>query len=257
MTGKGLRVDDLHRGCLLAREVGPGTGMQAALALRRTVFRGGRMDDADGHDLHCRHVVIEDLSRDGLVLATFRVRLFVNGTALGRDSYAARFYDLSRMRHWTRPVLEFGRFCTRQDQSTPDVPRLALGALTRLVDETGAGMLAGCTSFAGTDVGAASAALGWLGQHHLAPRTLAPQCRAPEHVMLPVPATGTAEGEVQMGLALRQMPPLLRAYLQIGAWVSDHAVIDRDLDTFHLFTALDITAVPPARARILRLMAAG
>jgi len=51
------------------------------------------------------------------------------------------------------------------------------------------------------------------------------------------------------------MPPLLRAYLRMGGWVSDHAVIDRDLGTLHVFTGLEIRAVPPARARALRAVA--
>ena len=52
--------------------------------------------------------------------------------------------------------------------------------------------------------------------------------------------------------AVRGMPPLLRSYLAMGGWVSDHAVIDRDLGTLHVFTGLEISAVPAARARFLR-----
>ncbi|MFZ8959943.1 MAG: ornithine-acyl-ACP acyltransferase, partial [Paracoccaceae bacterium] len=53
--------------------------------------------------------------------------------------------------------------------------------------------------------------------------------------------------------AMVTLPPLLRSYLMLGGWVSDHAVIDRDLNTIHVFTGLEIAAVPPARARLLRL----
>ena len=49
--------------------------------------------------------------------------------------------------------------------------------------------------------------------------------------------------------AMLTMPPLLRSYLAMGGWVSDHAVVDRDLDTLHVFTGLEIGAIPPARAR--------
>ena len=56
--------------------------------------------------------------------------------------------------------------------------------------------------------------------------------------------------------AQAKMPPLLRTYLLMGGWVSDHAVIDRDLGTLHVFTGLEIGAVPPARARLLRGLAA-
>ena len=38
-------------------------------------------------------------------------------------------------------------------------------------------------------------------------------------------------------------------------WVSDHAVVDRDLGTLHVFTGLEVRAVPHARARLLRAAA--
>ena len=52
--------------------------------------------------------------------------------------------------------------------------------------------------------------------------------------------------------AMAAMPPLLRSYLAMGGWVSDHAVVDDHLDTLHVFTGLEIRAIPPARARLLR-----
>jgi hypothetical protein len=40
----------------------------------------------------------------------------------------------------------------------------------------------------------------------------------------------------------------------LGGWVSDHAVIDPDLDTLHVFTAVEVARIPPARARALRAL---
>ena len=36
------------------------------------------------------------------------------------------------------------------------------------------------------------------------------------------------------------LPPLLKFYLSLGGRVSDHAVIDKDLDTLHVFTYVDL-----------------
>ena len=41
-------------------------------------------------------------------------------------------------------------------------------------------------------------------------------------------------------MAYNFLPPLLKFYLRLGGKVSDHAVIDRDLDTLHVFTYLDL-----------------
>ena len=54
---------------------------------------------------------------------------------------------------------------------------------------------------------------------------------------------------------MRAIPPLLRTYLAMGGWVSDHAVIDRQMNTIHVFTGVEIDRVPVARARALRAIA--
>lgn len=51
-----------------------------------------------------------------------------------------------------------------------------------------------------------------------------------------------------------ELPPLLRTYLLMGGRVSDHAVIDTELDTLHVFTGLEIAAIPGAGARALRAL---
>ena len=51
------------------------------------------------------------------------------------------------------------------------------------------------------------------------------------------------------------MPPLLRSYLAMGGWVSDHAVVDPVLRTMHVFTGVEIGTIPPARQRLLRATA--
>jgi hypothetical protein len=53
------------------------------------------------------------------------------------------------------------------------------------------------------------------------------------------------------------MPPLLRSYIGMGGWVSDHAVVDRTMNTLHVFTAVQTAAIPPARQRLLRALRDG
>ena len=47
-------------------------------------------------------------------------------------------------------------------------------------------------------------------------------------------------GSDKQKMANNFLPPLLKFYLRLGGKVSDHAVIDRDLDTLHVFTYLDL-----------------
>ena len=63
---------------------------------------------------------------------------------------------------------------------------------------------------------------------------------------------GNLDGAVVRKAAMEQLPALLKTYLSMGGWVSDHAVVDVQMNTLHVFTGLEIAAIPPARAKALR-----
>lgn len=221
---------------------------EAALALRGRVFRGAG-SDRDGFDDLCRHMVIVRLE-DAAVVATFRVLSFGSGAEIAR-SYAAQFYDLAALEAYPSAMLELGRFCISPDVSDPDVLRAAWGALARLVDEAGVQMLFGCSSFSGTEPAAYVDALALLRAQFLAPVIWAPGRKARDVVRFDTDVPDALDRT----RALKVMPPLLRSYLTMGGWVSDHAVLDADLGTMHVFTGLEIAAIPEARARVIRAAA--
>jgi putative hemolysin len=203
--------------------------------------------DVDPLDDLCRHVLIED-SRSGLLVGGFRMLHLASGAGIDR-SYSARFYDLAGLRGFAGPMVEVGRFCVHPAQSDPDILRLAWATLARHVDETGAELLFGCSSFLGTDPGPFEDAFAMLRDRHLAPTRWKPGVKAPEIFRF------GALRDPDPRRAMASMPPLLRTYLMMGGWVSDHAVVDRTLGTMHVFTGLEVRAIPPARARALRLLA--
>lgn len=224
-----------------------------AQALRHQAFHGAQaaspddVRDADGFDRDASHVLVSDQT-SGQLLCCFRLKLF-EGTTLGA-SYGAQFYDLTRLAAFPGRMLEMGRFCLAPGCHDPDVLRLAWAAITRIVDAEGAGLLFGCSSFAGADPVRHGAALGAL-VAHVAPLHWRPERRAPETVSLSDHA-----GPHDPRAALAATPALLRTYLGMGAWVSDHAVIDRAMNTLHVLTGVEIDRIPPARARLLRAIAA-
>ncbi|WP_114964404.1 GNAT family N-acetyltransferase [Alkalilacustris brevis] len=207
--------------------------------------------DGDALDSRCRHVLVEEAATGALVCC-FRVLDLPRGTAIG-SSYSAQFYDLSRLGAYPGRILEIGRFCIDPARTDPDILRMAWAFLTRLVDAQGIELLIGCSSFEGTDPARYAAAFGLLRARHLAPPRWRPAGRAPERVRFD--ALPGADDPPDTRRALRELPPLLRSYLTLGGWVSDHAVIDRQLDTLHVFTGLEIRAIPPARARLMRAVA--
>lgn len=206
--------------------------------------------DADPFDNVCRHVLVERLE-DGRLVCCFRLLHLEGGEQIGR-SYSAQYYDLDRLRAFDGPMVEMGRFCIDPEIGDPDVLRLAWAAVTRHVDEAGVRMLFGCSSFAGTEAEGYMDAFALLQERHIAPRRWLPRVKAPRIFPFSRILGGRA---ADRGRAMRTLPPLLRSYLVMGGWVSDHAVVDREMDTLHVFTGLEIAAIPPERARLLRAAA--
>ncbi|MBF9036589.1 GNAT family N-acetyltransferase [Rhodobacterales bacterium HKCCE2091] len=239
---------ELVRGRLRARAASDEADLRAAQALRQQAFRGSEGLDADAFDAACDHVLIE-ATAGGPPVACFRLMHFDGGAEV-RASYAAQVYDLSELSALPGPMMEMGRFCIRPGLADPDILRLAWGALAGEVDRRGVAMLFGCVSFRGTDPAPYADAFAMLGARHLAPPRWRPGVGGRDIVPLE-PGTGGLDER----RAMTQMPPLLRSYLAMGGRVSDHAVIDRDLGTLHVFTGLDIAEVPPNRARALRALA--
>ena len=198
---------------------------------------------ADGFDDVCTHVLIEDAQ--GHVKCTFRAQVFETPDALAQ-SYSAQTYDLSALRGG--PFLELGRFCVSDDVDDGDVVRLAWGMVARLVDWTGAETLFGCSSFPGLNPAPYTQAFDLLAASHVTDRIgrIAPDIH---------PFAAQARPVTDRKAALSQLPPLLRSYLGMGGWVSDHAVIDAQMQTLHVFTGLRIADIPPARAAALRAVA--
>lgn len=219
----------------------------AVQRLRFRAFRGGPRDaaqlDADAFDARCRHVMVEGGS--GEVLATCRVLLAHTAKELA-GCYSAQFYDLASLSALPGPYLEIGRFCLDAPQGeAADALRLVWAALTRIVEAEGVAVMFGCTSFPGCDPAAHAGPLALLAAKHLGPVGLRPRAVAPEWVPL-------VAGQHDATGAAAQMPPLLRTYLLMGGWVGAEAVIDRDLSTLHVFTAVEVATIPPNRARLLR-----
>lgn len=244
-------MQPITRGLYTVSLVSGDTDLTEAQALRHLAFRrhivadtgaaGARGHDSDAFDPLCRHLLVREGS--GAMVACCRILDFAAGESLSA-SYAAQVYDLTRLEAFPGPRMELGRFCLHPAHHDPDILRLLWGALTAIVDAEAVALLFGCSSFVGAEAGPHLAALAAL-RRHIGPKAYLPGPRAVERVAFPEGPGAPAD-----------LPPLLRTYLAMGGWVSDHAVIDRDLDTLHVFTALPIAEVPAARARALRAVAA-
>lgn len=247
MTGSEI---GLTRGRYRARLAVTQGDVEAAQKLRSLCF-ATRSADCDEFDDICTHVLVEDIGSDALVCC-FRLLMLEGGADLDR-CYSAQFYDLEGLRDFDGRMVEMGRFCIHPDSHDPDILRLAWGTMTRFVDAKGVQMLFGCSSFAGTETETYLDAFALLRQRHLAPKRWLPRVKAPDVFRFAAQLRRKPDAK----LAALRMPPLLRTYLMMGGWVSDHAVVDQQLNTLHVFTGLEIGAIPTGRKRLLRAVAGG
>lgn len=215
----------------------------SAQAFRSGIFRT-QGSDADRYDPLCDHVLVEEAA-SGRLVCVYRVMLLKDGSEIGQ-SYGAQFYDLSRLSDVARPILEVGRFCVDPTTPSPDILRVAWAELARLVEAHNVALLFGCSSFSGIDPAAFTDTFSLLKHRHLAPEAVAPMVKSDG--IVPFSELGLPD----MKKAQNRMPPLLRTYLAMGGWVSDHAVIDRDMNTLHVFTGVEVDKISPARKRFLR-----
>lgn len=224
--------------------------LDAVQRLRAAQFRGGQGSDLDRFDPHCQHLLIRDLY-DGTPCAAARLRLLADPASIAA-SYTAQFYDLGTLASTRLRMLEIGRICIAwQRRGDPDILRALLAGLTQRAMAQRVQMLVGCASFAGASVARHAGALRHLAANHIGPEPLRPRRRdACATVDLARVASTDPPGP-------RGIPPLLRMYLGMGGWVSDHAVRDPDLDTLHVFTAVETGRIPPARRRVLQALARG
>ena len=246
----------LKKGRFSARIASSPEDIKAAQALRYLTFlaetgaaaQEGGLDQDDFDDI-CSHILVEE-NKTGKLVCTFRMLPLTDGHEISR-SYSAQYYDLHALEDFDGKMVEMGRFCIHPDYADPDVLRVAWGAMTKFVDDNNVEMLFGCSSFKGTEADEYMDAFALLKERHIAPKRWLPRVKAPKVFRF----AQKLRQKPDLKNAMRKMPPLLRTYLTMGGWVSDHAVIDNEMNTLHVFTGVEIRAIPPARKRLLRATA--
>jgi len=242
------KMPQLSKGRYCARIAESDADIARAQVLRGLAF-GTDGPDVDAFDDICSHVLIED-QRSGTLVCCFRM-LTMNGGDEVALSYSAQFYELSALTEFGGRMVEMGRFCIHPGWSDPDILRVAWGAMTGFVDENQVEMLFGCSSFAGTETEHYLDSFAVLKARHLAPKRWLPRVKAPDVFRY----AARLRRKPDLKKAMLRMPPLLKTYLMMGGWVSDHAVVDRQMNTLHVFTGVEIKSIPPARKRLLRAVA--
>jgi putative hemolysin len=163
------------------------------------------------------------------------------------ESRLTRLWDLVPLAARPGPVIEFADLRMRPDAALAEVLRAAWGAVATASDRAGAATIVGTCAFPGLDPAPHAQALALLRADHVAPQEWLPPPRAPGAV--PLVSLGRRPDRIA---AVRGIPPLLRSWLGLGAWVADQVVPDPATGTLDVCAILDPARIPSSRVRALR-----
>lgn len=203
--------------------------------------------DSDVFDTVCDHlIVIDHAAEDGPeIVGTYRLIDAAAASAAG-GFYSSGEYDLSALLALRRPdgsparLLELGRSCVAPAYRHSAAIMLLWRGIAAYLDRSKTDFMFGCASFPGTDPDAFAAELTLLDWRHRSP--IGVQALPEVHqTMSRMPRTVVDERK-----AWRNLPPLVRGYLQAGAAVGDGAYIDHQFGTVDIFM---IIATDNIRAR--------
>ncbi|MBN9354518.1 MAG: GNAT family N-acetyltransferase [Hyphomicrobium denitrificans] len=204
-----------------------------------------RRRDEDAYDAICDHLLVVDLDQTKPARGGLPERPKVVGTyRILRQEVAERGAVLSKLlnaKSRTHRFMELGRSCVLAPYRSKRSVELLWHGLWTYVRENGIDVMIGCASFEGIDLKEHDLALSYLHHHALAPEEW--RCRARDELY--VPMNRVPIGSVDMKSALKAMPPLIKAYLRLGAYVGDGAVIDRQFGTTDVMIIMPVAKIDP------------
>jgi putative hemolysin len=200
--------------------------------------------DVDAFDTICDHLNVVDHDWPQLVFGFHRPRVVGTYRLLRQEiaQHHGGFYTQSEFdvagllaRHPKLSFLELGRSCVLPPYRNKKTVELLWHGISNYVAQHRLDVLIGCASLEGTNPDKLATQLSFL--HHFA--------RAPE----PWQAAALPARHVEMNrmpkeaidakAALRELPPLVKGYLRLGAYIGNGAVID------HQFGTTDVLVVLP------------
>lgn len=182
--------------------------------------------DRDHYDNYCHHLLVRE-QPGGEIIGSTRILTTANARDAG-SFYSENEFDLTTMfPRLQGNAIEIGRTCIRRDYRNGTGIAALWQGLAHFIETHQVDYMFGCASVSMRDGGQQAAAIMQQArQKHLAPTQLqvTPRVR-----LLPTSAAEKVS-----------MPPLLKAYLKLGAWVAGEPCLDPDFNVADVFILLDL-----------------
>ncbi|MBU0654179.1 MAG: GNAT family N-acetyltransferase [Gammaproteobacteria bacterium] len=181
--------------------------------------------DRDYYDDFCHHLLVRKADTNEVVGST-RILTTENARKAG-SFYSENEFDLRSLFPLPGNAIEIGRTCIHPDfRNGAGIGMLWLG-LAQFMEMHKVDFMFGCASISMNDGGAqASAIMNEARSSHLAPEHM--RVRPLVRLLPTQPAARVS------------MPPLLKAYLKLGAWVAGEPCLDPDFNVADVFILLDV-----------------
>jgi putative hemolysin len=203
--------------------------------------------DVDAFDAVCDHLLVIDhatadrrRARAPAVVGTYRLLRQEVAERHG-GFYTAAEFGISALtaRHRDLRFLELGRSCVLPPYRNKRTLELLWHGIASYAAQHRPDVMIGCASLDGTDPDRIALQLSYLHHYARAPEPWRARARAPRHVeMKRLPKT-----LVDPKAALRELPPLIKGYLRLGAYIGDGAVIDRQFGTTDVLIVLRMATI--------------
>jgi len=203
--------------------------------------------DVDAYDAICDHLLVLDhAARDAhpanrrAVVGTYRLLR----QTLAEDHggfYTASEFDIGDLiaRQGDLQFLELGRSCVLAPYRNKRLVELLWRGISGYIAQYRTDVMIGCASLDGTEPRQLAMLLSFLHHYARAPE----QWRARALPRRYVEMNRMSKEAIDPKAALRALPPLLKGYLRLGAFVGDGAVVDHEFGTTDVLIVLPMSAV--------------
>jgi len=218
---------------------------RAAVADAKTLFA---RRDIDTFDAICDHLLVVDHALAGRMVGRRRAPVVGTYRLLRQDVaerhggfYTAGEFEIGALmtRHQPLRFLELGRSCVLPPYRNKRTVELLWHGIWTYVLKHRLDVMIGCASLDGTDPDRIALPLSFL--HHYAPAPEPWRARALPHRY--VEMNRMAKEAIDPKAALRALPPLIKGYLRLGAYIGEGAVADYQFGTTDVLIVLPVTAI--------------
>lgn len=184
--------------------------------------------DYDAYDDYADHLIVIDESitdPQHRIVGTYRL---FQQSRLPADLpfYSSHEFDISPLLKSGGKLLELGRSCVLPDYRTKYVMQRLWQGIADYLSTHDIDLMFGCASFQGTDPMALIDQLSYLHHYHTPPENLypvaTPDCT---HGLLLKPKESLDAKRI-----FSDLPPLIKGYLRLGAFIGKGAFLDTDLN---------------------------